>query len=1405
MYQLSNGSYVNANKITHFIEIDNAVNPDKKYLIILADGTKQYVNQEDFEALKEASGTVTYSDVIVTDKLSVGDIEDIEAEISKIRDYSDVKDVVGTYDDLLAYDTSTLNLNDVIEVLSDRTQDDANTMYKWDGTQFNLIGKLGPFYTKVEVDNKLANKVDKEAGKGLSTNDYTNVDKEYLTNLRATMPNVDDITINLTYAEIKALKDANKLIAGRTYRITDYSTMTIDPETRSAGNDFDIILKANTTNSFDPICSAHVKTGTNYFIQSYVSQWILWYNFDNDTNLCSWVDANCKGYIYRMIDEYNNDLAYDFKNIQFKRYKIASTTYNTYSNLIGMYLGNTSPYGYTIDSNDFVWRYTFVCSDALDEDLSNKHIEVGEYTTCRYVKQIKMGTRLSDSPYRSKLQLNNNVFISGNIMCDMTFGNQTHTNTVQVVNDFSYNYFGSMMRRNLIYVTDFNHNNIRECLEDNLIGSGTKMFSWNWLGDHCSSNIIQGMTLVYCLGYLRYVKADSPNETLSDVKLSTTFVGTENYSIWITNAIDDNTSDLSYDEIGTIAGLKLDHSKLSAATINYLGEVSITGRPIRVITSDMITNTDIYFDEATSAVYEWELKNSRGSSSNHLIIDFRDSTGALVTNAVKTYEKKIYSINETLTGWSGTFSYKVYDSTNKFEKTYMWSSVMDGLTPTANVILKDLTKHEVVNRVDSNYEIVDNILVNAIDKIDPSKNYTVTDHTDEATYQVTVPTNAKLLMLQSIGGNTVKLSPSVASDSTTAMVKTMPSTVYTFDGSKFYGDSKVASNLSLGTLNAQITPSGVLENSSQYKVLIIQATSGKTYYLQNNSVNQVVIAYYSSMPTINSTSIDGTRTVIENVTSFTATSSNYITVRFPISDANAMVVEYTGIHNLELSGLKVEGANKLPIPDVAETTYNGITYKAVGGKIYAKRTSAYANNVEIYFARDISLTGSFNLFSNYSNENLYYRTSETSYTSSINQTKTNITIDRLSLVFGAEFNQTSYIELTPMFVYGSVAPTTYQPYVAPTTKTIDLSTILYNGSPLFEGNSLKAVNDVKDILTPYKATKKLGYVDLGTLDYIYNPNNGFIFVDSAMAKNTVGMPNALISNNYTLVGSDSLSSASDKSYTIYRGHFYFKDSAYTDATTFKTAMSGVYLVYELETPIEVSIDWSSILRNIQGYPNGSIIAENTYNMDVESVITYNSIIQETLCDSVTITRNGVDILTRNLPTQTSDGWSAGTQRNYRVFCDYEGNDVLKRENNVNKSDMGTPTWNYNPTPQQFSTSVISDLKLGDWQVAGNILCKPYTTIAGTNLSSNDMCIALNDSTQNIFAKDSKYTDGATFKLANTNEPLYYELADASKTETDMDDFDYFFDVEEGDVITFNNPYAQQVYATYSFLIEREDN
>ncbi len=161
MYQLKDGSYINANKITHFIELQETKSSDKKYLVIISDGTKRYVDKEDYEALMDASGTVTYSDVIVTDKLSVGDIEDIEQAINNIEDFSDVKDVVGTYADLMAYDTSKLNDEDIVEVLDDENEDHRNTMYRWhkDTETWELIGALGPYYTKGEADAKYVKEV----------------------------------------------------------------------------------------------------------------------------------------------------------------------------------------------------------------------------------------------------------------------------------------------------------------------------------------------------------------------------------------------------------------------------------------------------------------------------------------------------------------------------------------------------------------------------------------------------------------------------------------------------------------------------------------------------------------------------------------------------------------------------------------------------------------------------------------------------------------------------------------------------------------------------------------------------------------------------------------------------------------------------------------------------------------------------------------------------------------------------------------------------------------------------------------------------------------------------------------------------------------------------------------------
>ena len=87
----------------------------------------------------------------------------LQSQIDGISASSDVKDIVGTYAELQAYDTSILGDNDIIKVLQDEMHSDETTYYRWStATQtFTLIGEEGPYYTKSATDQLLAAKADK--------------------------------------------------------------------------------------------------------------------------------------------------------------------------------------------------------------------------------------------------------------------------------------------------------------------------------------------------------------------------------------------------------------------------------------------------------------------------------------------------------------------------------------------------------------------------------------------------------------------------------------------------------------------------------------------------------------------------------------------------------------------------------------------------------------------------------------------------------------------------------------------------------------------------------------------------------------------------------------------------------------------------------------------------------------------------------------------------------------------------------------------------------------------------------------------------------------------------------------------------------------------------------------------
>ena len=110
-----------------------------------------------------------------------------------------------------------------------------------------------------------------------------------------------------------------------------------------------------------------------------------------------------------------------------------------------------------------------------------------------------------------------------------------------------------------------------------------------------------------------------------------------------------------------------------------------------------------------------------------------------------------------------------------------------------------------------------------------------------------------------------------------------------------------------------------------------------------------------------------------------------------------------------------------------------------------------------------------------------------------------------------------------------------------------------------------------------KAIKRFGVVDLGTLTWVYTSGNGGKFyhnpLSSAKPTATNGdLANMICAKYATDKDSNSNNSSYNNIITLNSTSILsVKDNNYNDAALFKTAMSGVYLVYELATPVEYTI------------------------------------------------------------------------------------------------------------------------------------------------------------------------------------------------------------------------------------------
>lgn len=373
--------------------------------------------------------------------------------------------------------------------------------------------------------------------------------------------------VEVTHAELKAMRDGGKLTAGALYRITDYNCTTTQENTQSAGHQFDIVLLALSENKLaeegwammhDNIYDVTFNDGVtkkcyiyygagggeynivdvetllgindepaeyvtinentktaiideessamaedvytyNYFQNSNLSAWKVWYCLDNDKSRFAWADTTTgKGVIYRLIDEFNNDIKYDFKNIQFKRWAITALTsgsdemkaaliYDADENPVyfgAKAYGSPVINGATLDDDNYIFAYTF--DGALKDAEGNiTHYDVsaapfvGPQEFIDYMIEQEMGEGIADFCYDNFIGNYGEMDIEGdNLAPGLTLPNNVFFNS-------SYCYFDEDEDYWSYAFANCYGNSLKSYCSNNTFGN---MFQSNTFGNGCQFN-----------------------------------------------------------------------------------------------------------------------------------------------------------------------------------------------------------------------------------------------------------------------------------------------------------------------------------------------------------------------------------------------------------------------------------------------------------------------------------------------------------------------------------------------------------------------------------------------------------------------------------------------------------------------------------------------------------------------------------------------------------------------------------------------------------------------------------------------------------------------------------------------------------------------------------------------------
>ena len=257
-----------------------------------------------------------------------------------------------------------------------------------------------------------------------------------------------------------------------------------------------------------------------------------------------------------------------------------------------------------------------------------------------------------------------------------------------------------------------------------------------------------------------------------------------------------------------------------------------------------------------------------------------------------------------------------------------------------------------------------------------------------------------------------------------------------------------------------------------------------------------------------------------------------------------------------------------------------------------------------------------------------------------------------------------------------------------------------------------------------KVKRKYGVIDLGTIAWSQGGgNNKTSWVPVSWRTNvkpvqsTDILANILCNKYYTDTADNVETQVNDKTIAVNKGAWvYIYDSAYVNATPqeFKTAMSGVMLVYELATPTT---------ETATPYTNPQIVSK------------YGTL--EYVTNSIVPVGHKTTYLTRD------------------IFGGYV--DLISGKLVVDKVsvDLGSLEWVYHSdeTPKYFQAYAPNKA----WN--RNAICSKYPIKETFGASGqSDKTISCSRNSTRVYVVDTSYTDATTFKSAMNGVQLVYELA-----------------------------------------------